>query len=87
MNSDPKYVYFEGYLCDFVVMFPPTQSHAKVARGLENLGKPVSAGFFSVKGERALAYGESDSLRLKAVPGRDGRRIDQALRLGDYAGA
>ena len=71
MFSKGKYVSF-GRL-NTMVCFPETISHRDMAVMLQNqLGAPVSAGFFQVidagDGAKFEAYGESTSLRLKSDP-------------------
>lgn len=84
MSDDPKYVVFDSDLAGmYAVIFPPVASHADVGRNLR-LGTPLSAGFFSIAEDGAMAYGESESLKLKSDQKRDSRLLNQALRLGEY---
>lgn len=88
MNSDPKFVIFDNEDAgEVAVIFPPCVAHIAVGRN-RLLGKPVSAGFFHIDEGGAHAYGESESLKLKArlQAFLDDRVLNQALRLGLYNG-
>lgn len=87
MSDDFKYIVFDSAETGLkAIIFPAVIAHALMGMH-RRLGTPVSAGFaYITQGEvpRAQAYGESESLKLKSVPERDSKLLDQVLRLGDY---
>lgn len=64
-----KYVIFVYQNIYMPVIFPEHVTHAQV-RVLPN-AKPVSAGFCSFRNGLVVAFGESESLKLKADVSRD----------------
>ncbi len=58
------------------VLFPSYVKHSDMARGFD---KVLSAGFVSVRGTNATAYGESTSLKKKSDPKRDSCIITRML--------
>ena len=55
----------QGFL--FPILFPDQLAHSQVVENMAGV-KPVSAGFVAIKGGVTI-YGESESLKLKPLPG------------------
>ena len=66
-----KYVVFDGYRGEKIVVFPTIVQHARLASSVEQNGfgslSPISGGFI----ENGECVGESISLRLKSRPVED----------------
>lgn len=80
---ESKYITFEGgelsHNLPVAIIFPYIITHSKMARCLNRLGKPISAGFVSVNYEgKVQAYGNSESLGLKSRP-EDNKLLSKTL--------
>ena len=77
MAENPKYIIFEGPLCQEVVIFSSVMTHSNVAICIGH--EVVSAGFVEFS-EHPQAYGESVSLGIKSRP-EDTARILRHLNI------
>lgn len=66
--TNSKYIIFDGIVNYIPVVFPGFISHDVVAKSMEHLGKPVSAGFVYFDGKAYSAFGNSLTLGLSSKP-------------------
>lgn len=82
MGSNMKYVVFDGYNGEQIIIFPKIIQHSVMADDVKKSSfggmRPVSGGFI-VDG---LCVGESESLRMKSRGDLDTALIPQLLDLG-----
>ena len=61
-----KYIIFDDYGEDGVIVFPKSMQHIDVAISLEITDRVKSAGFLMYRGADIACFGESVSLHVKA---------------------
>ena len=63
-----KYIIFDNELIVYIIVFPDCLQHQNIALLFGDYNKPISAGFISLRDNKAQCYGESVSLKLKSRP-------------------